>query len=120
MQQVARLQPEAVSPLLEGLGLEARKHRAADTPPRVMTFAQSGGPKVGSFHQIPCKFNRKWVGMRAPGVINQWAAAGLTVEPKVLALVYERFLCHVPVWRGSKGSSTGCQGVLWDPRDPLS
>jgi hypothetical protein len=26
---------------------------------------------------------------------------------------------NFPIWRGSKGSSTGCEGVLWDPRDPL-
>ena len=24
------------------------------------------------------------------------------------------------IWRGSKGSSTGCEGVLWDPQEPLS
>ena len=24
---------------------------------------QPGGPAVGSFHQTPCKFNGKWVGM---------------------------------------------------------
>ena len=24
------------------------------------------------------------------------------------------------LWRGSKGSSTECQGVLLDPQDPLS
>ena len=24
------------------------------------------------------------------------------------------------IWRESRGSSAGCQGVLWDPRDPLS
>ena len=24
----------------------------------------------------------------------------------------------VPIWRGPKGSPTGCQGVLWDPSGP--
>jgi hypothetical protein len=28
--------------------------------PGVIIFAQSGGAKVGNFHYIPCKFNRKW------------------------------------------------------------
>jgi hypothetical protein len=45
---------------------------------------------------------------------------GLTVEPKVPALVRARFLWRFPNWGGSKGSSMGCQGVPWDPRDPLS
>jgi hypothetical protein len=45
------------------------------------------------------------------------------VEPKVLALVWARFLwrfAYSCIWRGSKGSSTGCEVVLWDPREPLS
>ena len=29
-------------------------------------------------------------------MITQWAAVGLTFEPKVLALVQERFLWHFP------------------------
>jgi hypothetical protein len=32
--------------------------------PGVITPAQSGGPKAGNLHSIPCKFNRKWVGTR--------------------------------------------------------
>jgi hypothetical protein len=32
----------------------------------------------------------------ADGVITQWAAVGLTVEPKVLALVYGCFLWQFP------------------------
>ena len=31
--------------------------------PGVITPAQPGGPKVGNIHYIPCKFNRKWVGI---------------------------------------------------------
>jgi hypothetical protein len=27
---------------------------------------------------------------------------------------------NFPIWRGSKRSSKGCEGVQWDPRDPLS
>ena len=30
--------------------------------PGVMTPAQPGGPLIDSCHQIPCKFNGKWVG----------------------------------------------------------
>jgi hypothetical protein len=44
---------------------------------------------------------------------------GLTVESKVLALVHGRFLWHFPYLERIQGSSTGCEGVLWDPRDPL-
>jgi hypothetical protein len=32
--------------------------------PRVITPAQPGWPTVGNFHQIPCKFNWKWAGIR--------------------------------------------------------
>ena len=39
---------------------------------------------------------------------------------KGLVLGRARFLWHFPIWRGSKGFSTGCQGVPQDPRDPLS
>jgi hypothetical protein len=28
-----------------------------------ITPAQPGGPKVGNFHQIPCKFSEQWVGI---------------------------------------------------------
>jgi hypothetical protein len=32
-------------------------------PPGVTTPGQSGGPKVGNFHQTPRKFNGEWVGI---------------------------------------------------------
>ena len=64
-------------------------------------------------------------GRWAAGVITQSAAAGLTstAEPKGWALVRARSLIPYdafPIWRGSTGPSTGCKGVRWDPRDPLS
>jgi hypothetical protein len=31
--------------------------------PGVITPCQPGWPNVGNFHQIPYKFNGKWVGM---------------------------------------------------------
>jgi hypothetical protein len=59
-------------------------------------------------------------------VINQMcrAAVALCVSrlmSKVLALARAHLLWHFPIlWRGLKGSSTRCEGVLWDPEDPLS
>ena len=47
-----------------------------------------------------------------PGVITQWAAVGLTVEPKVLVLVRAHFLAHFP-------HLERVQGALRDPPGSL-
>jgi hypothetical protein len=57
---------------------------------------------------------------RADGRLGRYRSEQLcnrTVEPQVLAPSVSDGT--FPIWRGSKGSSTGCQGVRWDPRDPL-
>jgi hypothetical protein len=48
----------------------------------------------------------------SPGVTTQRAAVGLTVEPKVLALVQARFLCYVPYLERAQGALDGVRRGL--------
>ena len=61
---------------------------------------------------------------RRPRVItvSEQMIVGLTVEPKVLALVQECFLWRFPHLERVQGVINGVSRdhVLWDPRDPSS
>jgi hypothetical protein len=54
-----------------------------------------------------------------PGVITQRAAVGLTVEPKVRALVRARFLWHFPYLERIQGVLDGVPRGLVGPPGPL-
>jgi hypothetical protein len=63
MAERARPRPRVVAPPPPGLVLRPRPLQRARAEPRMITSAQPGGPAVGNFHQIPCKFNGTWVGI---------------------------------------------------------
>jgi hypothetical protein len=56
-------QPGVITPAQPGVTTFAQPGVTTPAQPGVTTPAQPGGPTVGNFHENPCNFDEKWVGI---------------------------------------------------------